>query len=353
MYFACIKLKGSIISTTPTFIGGVGGNTLKYIPGSFIRGAFGIYTMRKFCIKRKPWLNHKSCEAKDGCPYIELFRGSYKSSNIIFRYAYPEHVGCKNRGVYIPFRKSCLNGKTASETLFICSGCRQITRTPIKLAKINVDYFLPQRFPTDRKNVEFIAPGTRFSLEVILPPRMQPYINYIQNILAETLIKKGIGKWKSFGFGRFVAKIEVQMVKVEDVEKRAEDLDLSEFAVKLVSPTILGGRLLETSTLLEGARRAYTWVLHRGKPILPEIDLSGKSYTIEEYGGWSLKLGRPRRVEEAISAGSIFNFKCDSPEKTELALALAALEHYAIGKRKPHGCGQILIEEPNRIKGKQ
>ncbi|KPV64094.1 MAG: hypothetical protein AOA66_0408 [Candidatus Bathyarchaeota archaeon BA2] len=51
------------------------------------------------------------------------------------------------------------------------------------------------------------------------------------------------------------------------------------------------------------------------------------------------------RVEPAISPGSVFQFRSAKHDET-LASALAALELYAIGSYKPHGCGQVVIEKP-------
>lgn len=345
MPLACIKLKGSIISTTPVFIGAAAGaDTLQFIPGSAVRGAFGLYTIKRFCIRKRPEKNHRNCEARNGCPYFELFRGDFKAANIIFRYAYPEHVGCKNKGVYIPFRSTCSMEENLFDKLFICSGCGHITNSPVKPEKINIRDLMPhQTAPVNNECVDFISSGTRFALEVIMPSKMQPYAEDVKNILSETFLKMGVGRWKILGFGRFVAKMEVQKVEVEHVEKRAEQICPTEFAVSFVSPAILNGNLLSPSVLLESARRAYTRVFHGGKPILPQIYLSNSEYSLEDFGGWSLKYGRPCRVEKATSAGSIFHFKSANSRKWELALALAALEYYALGKYKPHGCGQVLI----------
>ena len=101
--------------------------------------------------------------------------------------------------------------------------------------------------------------------------------------------------------------------------------------------------MLKPESLLEAARRAYTWVFHKGKPKLPMLTLEGKRVSVEMFSGWSLKTGKRRRIEPAVSAGSVFQFKSEENSE-ELALALAALEYYAVGAYKPHGCGQILVE---------
>ena len=103
--------------------------------------------------------------------------------------------------------------------------------------------------------------------------------------------------------------------------------------------------MLEPSELLEGARRAYAWIFHEGKPKLPSVEPDGRRVSVERYSGWSLKEQRRRRIEAAISPGSVFQFKGDGEDET-LALALAALEFYSIGAYKPHGCGQVVIEGP-------
>jgi len=38
------------------------------------------------------------------------------------------------------------------------------------------------------------------------------------------------------GFGRFAVKAEAELVKMDDVLKRAEAIDTSDFCVKLISP---------------------------------------------------------------------------------------------------------------------
>ena len=131
-------------------------------------------------------------------------------------------------------------------------------------------------------------------------------------------------------------------VTTDELAERAEEIDTRHFLVRVLSPMCLDGRLLEPKTLLENARRAYTWMFHKGKPELPDVVAGAKRVSFETYGGWSLKEERVRRAV-AVSPGSVFEYKCDKRDEP-LALALTALEYYAVGAYKPHGCGQVVVE---------
>jgi len=67
---------------------------------------------------------------------------------------------------------------------------------------------------------------------------------------------------------------------------------------------------------------------------------------MERCGGW-FEDGKPRFPRKTISAGSIFEFGCETHNR-ELALSLAALEYHAVGGFKSHGCGQILVENHSK-----
>lgn len=342
MRAACLRLNGTLLSKTPTFIGcgdGATNRSLEYIPGSFIRGAFGIAMIRAFCVKPDRVNNHDSCEAKNGCPYFQLFSEDCKASNIIFRYAYPEHVGCPKDGAYYPLLS---NGSTSnSRRMYVCSGCGHVTSNPISLMKMSADGLIRE----SGRFVEVIPPETPFRLDVILALKVEYCVDFVAEVLTRALLKDGVGRWKSFGFGRFTAKINVEEITIDNVEERAGEIDGSKLVVRLLSPTIVDGAgFLKPSVLLEAARRAYSRILHRGKPRLPEVRLKRKVFRVEKHGGWSLKNGGPRQVLTAISAGSLFEFECDV-FSSEFALALASLECYALGAYKPHGCGQVVIEK--------
>lgn len=361
---ACLRLSGKLVSKTPAFIGGGNGGavwrSLEYIPGSFIRGAFGVALIKAFCVKPERVNNHENCEARDGCPYFQLFSEDYKSSNIIFRYGYPEHVGCPKGGVYHPLlRDFCgheqndsvedfkglgsLNSWNPCRT-YICWGCGHVASNPINLMRMEADGLVGETAASKECSfIEVIPPETPFRLDIVLALKVESCVDFVLHFLADALLN-GVGRWKRMGFGRFAAKMKAEEIAIDDVKGRAEEIDSRKFAVRLLSPMAMGEeRLLTPSVLLEAARRGYSRVFHMGKPVLPPVRLVHKNFLFEKHGGWSLKTERRRRIEPALSAGSVFQFECDENSR-ELALALAALEYYAVGAYKPHGCGQVVIE---------
>lgn len=371
MKTAGIRLSGTMISQTPTFIGDgrrqTVERTMDYVPGSFIRGAFGIALIRTMCIKTEYVDEHQSCQARDGCPYFQLFRGDHKSSNIIFRNAYPEHVGCADKGIYLQSPKTlyhcdslCGERFDSYETNcncpkcfrplepyegYVCTGCQHATKSPIKSMRMEMSSLIHESGGFGRqRSIEVIPPGTQFNLDIILASKAEPYVDLLPHILGEALSNYGIGRWKRMGFGRFVAKIMMREITKKMIEERAEEIDTTSFRIRLISPMILGeGELLNPSSLLESARRAYSRYFHEGKPNLPQVKLVEKRFSFRAYSGWSLKAQRRRRLMTAISEGSVFHFESDADDGN-LALSLAALEYYAIGDYKPHGCGQIRVE---------
>lgn len=169
-------------------------------------------------------------------------------------------------------------------------------------------------------------------------------LKLLERALRDVLPEEGIGGSKSRGLGKVaVENLILDEVTTETLEKRAQEIDVLNFVVEFISPMVLdGGKLLDAPALLEAARRAYSWCFQEGKPKLPEVELVEKRCSFEMYTGWSLKEDRRKRVEVAVSPGSVFHFRSTQADRT-LALALAALELYAIGTYKSHGCGQIKI----------
>lgn len=381
----CYRITGVLRALTPLHIGsGVRTGVIKrcypYIPGSVLRGAVGVALMRAVCKLDKPLTRHEKCKYFDECIYAQLFGEEFgKSSKVFFRYAYPLHLKCG--GVFRPAAKTfykCGNpqcgeiydafvapvecrrcggyGTIKPVGGFRCESCGHFERNPVRISRLTltaVDRALRSaaKVPTSIgeeagtiHTLEVIQRGSLFGFELIVHGGFGEAVDVLRSVLERALSDEGIGGSKSRGLG----KVAVEDLRVEEVdtavlEKRAEEIDVKKFRVRLLSPMILDGKPLDESSLLEGARRAYSWAFHRGKPSLPDVKLENYALDDEVYSGWSLKMERRRRIEVALSAGSVFEFRCNSKSE-ELALSLAALEYYAIGAYKPHGCGQIMIE---------
>jgi CRISPR/Cas system CSM-associated protein Csm3 (group 7 of RAMP superfamily) len=202
--------------------------------------------------------------------------------------------------------------------------------------------------------IEVIERGTKFALDIILASSCYPLIDKLMSLLIRGLEDEGIGGSKSRGYGNvFVKDPKVEEITSEAIEKRSESIMKSSrmFSVHLLSPLVLDNtkRNVEPATVLEGARRAYSWCFKEGKPSLPEIVKLNQIFSYDVFGGWTLKEERRRRPAVSISSGSVFSFEPASGQEEEatqtqmLRKALAALEYYAIGGYKPHGYGQIKI----------
>jgi len=387
MPLACYRVTARVVAETPLHIGsgrrtGVIKRTLPFIPGSFLRGAIGVSIIKSVCKKDEPLKVHEDCEFFEECEYANLYGEEFgKASRIFFRYAYPVHLACG--GVYLPAPKTmfrCENpqcGKLYDSVAppvrcevdgcgmplkpvrgFVCAGCGNVAEAPVPVSRVVLTaldrrYRSAAQIPTPEGGgktgtlhaLDVIGAGSSFFLEVIVDRRAVQYLSLVENALRRGLPDEGIGGSKSRGLGKVrVEDLVVREVTVKDLEKRAEEIDTRCFSVRLVSPMVLGGgKPLDRSALLEAARRAYSWCFREGKPKLPEVELVGKMFSYEPYSGWSLKDGRRRRVEASVSPGSVFQFSCEENDET-LALALSALELYAVGSYKPHGCGQVVIE---------
>jgi len=386
MPIACYRITAKIVAKTPLHIGsgrrtGIIKHTLPYVPGSFIRGATGASIIKSVCRKDRPLKDHEKCEFFEECEYADLYGEEVgKSSRIFFRYAYPIHLACDG-GLYLPAPKTmfvCENpqcekiydrimppikcevcGKSLKPVKgFVCTNCEKITETPISMNRITLtaidrkhqsaaQILVPKGRAGTLHAIDVVEVGAQFSLETIVDSKASQYLTLIKNTLSESLPDEGIGGSKSRGLGKVALEnVTAEEITADVLERRAEEIDTSWFGVKLISPMILAeDKLLDDSALLEAARRAYAWCLHEGKPKLPEIKLAEKSFSYETCSGWSLKEQRRRRIETAISPGSVFQFRSVKHDEI-LALALAALELYAIGSYKPHGCGQLIIEKP-------
>jgi CRISPR/Cas system CSM-associated protein Csm3 (group 7 of RAMP superfamily) len=381
----CYRITGVLRALTPLHIGsgartGVIKHCYPYIPGAAIRGAVGVALMRSVCKLDAPLVQHEKCEYFNDCIYAQMFGEEFgKSSRIFFRYAYPLHLKCD--GVFRQTAKTlhrCSNpqcGKIYDVFIapaecescrergtikpirgFRCDSCGDFERVPVRISRITltaVDRRLSSaaqvQTPTTEEKagtihtLEVIQPGSVFGFEIIVHGDFADAIGMLRNILERALPDEGIGGSKSRGLGKVsIENLRIESVDTSVLEKRAGNMDVKKFRVRLLSPMILDGKYLDNSSLLEGARRAYSWAFHEGKPPLPEVELVNYALDDEVYSGWSLKAERRRELKTAVSAGSIFEFASRS-ESWELALGLSALEYYAIGAYKPHGCGQVAI----------
>jgi len=346
-----------------------------FIPGAVLRGAVGTAIIKSVCRLEKPLVNHDECEFFNECLYTKLFGEEFgKKSNVSFRYAYPLHLICG--GVFAPVAKTlsrCQNPQCHKEfdafsspaecdvcksdvkpfDGFKCGTCGLLEREPLAISRLTLTAI--DRGTVSAAQVtegagtlhtlEVIPKNARFAFSVLVDGDAGDAISQVKSVLFEALPDEGVGGCKSRGLGKMEAEdLRVKELDEDAVEKRAGEIDSRRFSVRLVSPMVLDGKMLEASSLLEAARRAYSWVFKEGKPKLPRVSLECKRVGVEMFSGWSLKANRRRRIEPAVSAGSVFQFKCDEGSR-DLALALAALEYYAVGAYKPHGCGQVVVEQ--------
>jgi CRISPR/Cas system CSM-associated protein Csm3 (group 7 of RAMP superfamily) len=379
----CYRLKGVLRTVTPLHVGfgfrtGVIKHCRTFIPGSVLRGAVGTALIKVVCRLDKPLIEHEKCEYFDECVYARFFGEEFgKSSRVFFRYAYPLHLGCG--GVYRPAAKTvyrCSNpqcrrvfdvfvpprecpvcgGSVKPFNGYQCDGCGGLESFPIKVSRVTLTAIdrakvsaaavpgVGEEAAGTLHTLETVAPGSRFNFEVVVHGDMGNAVDLLRNVIEKALPDEGVGGAKSRGFGKVVVEdLGVESVETDLLEKRADEMGVRQFRVRLCSPLVLDGKVLDSQSLLEGARRAYSWAFRQGKPSLPELQLKNQAVEGESFSGWSLKTGRRRRVEPAVSAGSVFEFECSTTSR-ELALGLAAIEYYAIGAYKPHGCGQIRIE---------
>jgi CRISPR/Cas system CSM-associated protein Csm3 (group 7 of RAMP superfamily) len=390
----CYKISASIAADSPVHIGngkrtGIIKHSLPFLPGSVIRGAIG------------------SCLMKlDGEKAAELYDMLFaeeagKTSDIFFRHCYPSHLKC-GRGKFIPSPKTlfkCQNrqcgkiyntfepplqcdncGKSVKPASgFVCNGCGEINPLPVSMTRLSGTDIDRENYSAalitaagtsngsgtseyqgiervagqDRHGLlhtlEVIERGSKFSLELILHSNYYHIIDRLTAILQRGLEDEGIGGSKSRGFGSVkVTDTKVQEITANIIEKEAGKIG-NRFSVNFVSPVIVedNSKSLEPVTLLEGARRAYSWCFKEGKPALPDLKRINKIYSYDVFGGWSLKQERKRRASVSISSGSAFLFEASGSANGEdiflLSKALASLEYYAIGGYKPHGYGQVSI----------
>jgi len=384
MAVLCYKIAGVLRAVTPLHIGsGVKAGVIKrcrnYVPGAFLRGAVGSAIVKSVCKLDKPLVNHEKCEYFEECVYTRLFsEEAGKSSKVFFRYAYPKHLGCGGlfqpspktllrcdnpqcrkvfNGFMLPDSCNVCGGTVKSFHGFCCSECGLPEREPVRTHRLTLTALDREKCsaaevvgPSGENagtlhTLEVVERGSRFGFEIIIHGELEDAVGLLRNVVERALPDEGIGGARSRGLGKVaVENLRVEAVDTSVLEKRAEEVNVRKFRVRLVSPLILDGRSLDSSSLLEAARRAYTIAFKEGKPLLPDVKLKKWAVDSDFFSGWSLKENKRRRIESAISAGSVFEFECASPSR-ELALSLSALEYHAIGNYKPHGCGQILIEK--------
>lgn len=376
------RINANLKTVTPLHVGtgrrtGVIKHSYPFIPGSALRGAVGTMILKATCQLDEPLKDHESCEYFEDCLYAQLFGEEFgKSSRIFFRYAYPLHLKCKGtfqiapKTMYICKNRQCrktydamippFECKVCGKSLeqyrgYMCGKCGQLEEYPVSLSRITstaLDRTTSSAAQIRRKEqvsgtlhtIEVIEKGSLFAAQMLVHRDNEKDLKVIQAALERGLRDEGIGGDKSRGLGKVeIEDVRIEEVSEEQVEKQTEGIASERFSVITLSPLLLDGRQLEPPTLLESTRRAYTWVFHEGKPKLPDLKLEDKRISLENYSGWSLKEDSRRRIEIGISTGSVFQFRCDRIDET-LEKALAALEHYAIGSYKPHGCGQVKIE---------
>jgi len=377
----CYRLTGTIRAVSPLHIGsgrrtGMIKHSFSFVPGSFLRGAAGVSLMRAVCKHEEPLKEHEKCEFFEDCLYARFFGEEMgKSSKVFFRFAYPVHIGCG--GVFQPAPRNlytCRNpqckkvfvtfeppekcdvcgGSVKPYRGYQCSVCGLLEQRPVYTSRLTLTAIDRRKVSAAQivvgeestgtlHTLEVINRDSRFWFEVLVHPDLCDAFSQVENVLRRALPDVGIGGSKSRGLGKIeVEDLAVQAVDTDVLEKRAENIDTYRFAVRLLSPMILEGKMLEPSVLLEATRRAYSWAFHEGKPKLPSIELGRRAVGGTIFSGWSLKTQKRRRLSPALSAGSVFEFKCKERNLT-LALGLAALEYYAIGDYKPHGCGQVTV----------
>lgn len=378
MTVACYVIDAVLNAMTQLHIGtGLKTGAIKrsriYVPGSVLRGALGIVLLKA---------NSKV--------YADLLGDeSNKASKLFFRHAFPAHLGCG--GVYYPaprtiytcqnrqckkvyermvppFRCEVCDGSVKPFVGYLCDGCGDLEENPVALSRftstaLNRDTGSAAQVEVDLKaesmpketeveemtkgmlhTLELIPKGSAFALRMLVHRGEKEALDVLKSALVKGLPDEGIGGGKSRGSGKVgIDKLRVREVTTDELAERAKEIDTRHFLVRLLSPMVLDGRLLEAKTLLENARRAYTWMFHEGKPELPMVEEGKRRFSFETYSVWSLKDEGVRRAV-AISPGSVFEYKSVEQDES-LALALAALEFCSVGSYKPNGCGQVIIEK--------
>jgi len=378
-----LRLTGVLQAEEPLSIGsgrrtGVIRHSLPYVPGFSIRGCVGTSLLRAACRLDKPLLDHSSCAHFSECEYAKLFESDESSSAVFFRYAYPLHIKCG--GVYRPAPKTlyrCENsqcrevidaleppsrcpkceGLIKAYPGYICDRCGELSDRPIKMTRVTStalarDTWSAASVKVDESvkagtlhTTEAIPAGSRFSFEVVLGSRHASEVDVLMSVVEKGVPDEGLGGSRSRGFGRVsVRELKLSEVTCDDVVKRGEAIDSSSFSVQALSPLLLD-RPLDCTSLLEGARRAYSWVYHAGKPQLPDLKQIASRVSIARFGGWSQKDDRGRGPFDGFEAGSVFQFSSEG-RSSELCMSLAALDVYPFGDYKPHGCGQVRVEGP-------
>lgn len=365
-------------AATPFHIGsgrsvGVIKYTRPYVPGSAIRGSVGLFLKRVSC-GLKEGEHHREDEE---CTYHQLIEDEEGGrANAIFRYAYPIHIGCG--GVFYPSPKTlsvCRNPQCnytvgTFSTPLSCPQCGKTLRPAPryqcckchKLVSVPVQTFRATMTSIDRESnaaayvrdsegekrgtlhsLELIDSGSQFKFEILLDSKAEKVAEILTRALESALSEDGIGAAKSRGLGKFrIEDVTMTEIGPETVRKKAEVLRKEEVVLRTLAPLVTEEeQTLQTRTILEGARRAYSQTFRTGKPSLKEPRIDGERFRFMTYGGWSLKENRRRPLRNALEPGSVFRLE---EVDDELTLALVCLEQsYALGGFKTHGCGQILL----------
>jgi CRISPR/Cas system CSM-associated protein Csm3 (group 7 of RAMP superfamily) len=383
----CYVIDGIIECESPLHIGsgeriGIIHKTRTVIPGSMLRGVFGAALIKLVCQNPSgPLKDHAECRYVKECAYARLYGEEdwQEPSNILFRFSYPIHEGCG--GVFQqaprnymecdscgfvsePEAKEFKCGKCGSFKLkpyvgYICSRCGYTSRMPLKLRRIvgtavdrssNSAAQIPvpglgEKYGT-LHSFEVVERGSKFHFELVVDGEVGDLLDLCRNVLEKALPEEGLGGERTRGFGHVRVKVNgVKPVDRGEIEKRAEQMDLRRFRVVCLSPMVLKDGFtegLKPPTLLESARKAYTWAFREGLPSLTEPKLVDRRVAVEGWSNWSLKEDRRNPILPAFSAGSLFEYSCEA-EDEKLRLSLAALEYKAVGRWKPKGFGQIAV----------
>lgn len=384
MEIAFLVLKGTITADTPIHVGdgrhfSITKQTRLYMPGSMLRGAVGIALVKTTCENPDNIMKHEECPSKEECLYFQLFQGEgNKASRVIFRNAYPKHVGCAKDGTYIPASRTLFRcekfherkntydpplvctkcgGPMKSFEDYICTECEHIDPFPIKIQRKTSTAIDRRKYSAAMitpivgeegygtlHSRDILPKDAECEFRVVLHRDVKASIDLFIRVLEKALPDEGIGGGKSRGLGKISVKVNsVREVTQDMLDKRAEEIDVSDFTVRLISDIVSEGLTLPSSMLLSAARRAYTWTYHEGAPMLPDVTPQQQLIATGLTSGWSIRENKRRDVLPVIRAGSVFRFR--SVKNQQLARALAALEYLAIGSYKPHGYGQIRIEK--------
>ncbi|PCN50256.1 hypothetical protein B6U99_05395, partial [Candidatus Geothermarchaeota archaeon ex4572_27] len=322
MTAVCYVIEGEITCRSPLHIGsgerlGVVKRTRRYIPGSVLRGTFGLALLKLVCDNSaQPAKCYEGCARVKECPYPRLF--GLKPPRAIFRFAYPL---CECGGVLRPapmdlyecdrghiratldVRPTCTECGSPMRRLegYYCESCGKAIREPVSILRltrtaidrsrlahsevIHEEFGLRLPPAGTLHSLEAIGEGSRFKLEVLMDAECSDLCKTVIYVLERGVPDEGLGGDRSVGLGDVEVRVrEVKSVSEGELYRRASRLGY-DFKLRLLSPAIAG---LEPSTILEAARKAYTWAYGGGTPRLPSVKLGSLRTLTEAWSRWSL-----------------------------------------------------------------